>query len=92
MVWAMVPIEAFRYTAGEPAIYRSSPTGERRFCPRCGAQLEFRQAAQPITVELYVATLDEPARISPQLHIFTEDRIPWFDVKDELPRRLQRSP
>jgi hypothetical protein len=86
MVWAQVPIAAFCYTAGEPAIYLSSETGERRFCGHCGSPLEFRRRPDPQTVEFYVATLDDPARVVPRVHIFTRSRIPWFDTADTLPR------
>ena len=89
MVWAQVSIEAFSYVRGEPAVYQSSARGERRFCPRCGCQLEFRRRPAPTTVEFYVATLDDPLLVRPQLHLFTEERIAWFDTTDHLPRRRQ---
>ncbi|WP_429861092.1 GFA family protein, partial [Burkholderia cenocepacia] len=41
---ATVPIDAFEYLQGEPTVYASSAWGERRFCGRCGAQLEYRRA------------------------------------------------
>jgi len=86
MVWAHVPIGSFAYVAGEPSVYRSSEAGERRFCPRCGAQLEFRRQDNPQAVEVLVGTLDDPARVPPRVHIYVESRIPWFDPKDDLPR------
>ncbi len=89
MAWAQVQVEAFAYVAGEPAVYRSSATGERRFCPRCGGQLEFRRFPDPKTIEFLIATLDDPSKVAPQVHIFTESRIPWFDTADNLPRRRQ---
>jgi len=89
MVLAQVPIVDFSYIAGEPAVYSSSAWGERRFCPRCGSQLEFRRRHDPQTVEFSVGTLDDPAGVPPRAHLFTESRIPWFDTADELPRRRQ---
>jgi hypothetical protein len=91
IAWCAVPVRAFAYVAGQPAVYRSSDNGERRFCPRCGTQLEFRHASGARVVEVYVATLDEPGRITPQLHQFTAERIPWFDTRDDLPRFEQRA-
>ena len=91
IAWAQVPIGAFRYVSGEPSVYRSSDTGERRFCPRCGSQIEFRQQGSPEAVVVLIGTLDEPAKVPPQVHIFTERRIPWFDTTDDLPR-LPRGP
>ena len=90
LVWSEVAIENFSNTAGEPSVYRSSEDGERRFCPRCGSPLEFRKRNAPDAVEVYAANLDEPSCVSPKVHIFTADRIPWFDVKDDLPRFAER--
>lgn len=89
MAFAQIPIADFSYVAGDPAVYHSSEWGERRFCPRCGSQLEFRRRADPSTVEFCVSTLDDPSRASPKAHLFTESRIPWFDTADQLPRRRQ---
>lgn len=62
---ASVPIDAFEYLQGEPTVYASSAWGERRFCGRCGAQLEYRLSDAPRTVEINYATLDEPSRLRP---------------------------
>lgn len=87
MTLAQVPIADFVYVAGEPTVYRSSDHAERRFCPRCGSQLEFRRRPDPQTVEFCIGTLDDPVRVPPKAHLFTESRIPWFDTADQLPRR-----
>ena len=87
MAFAQVPLVDFRYVAGEPVVYPSSEWGERRFCPRCGSQLEYRRRADPQTVEFCVSTLDDPASVTPKAHLFNESRIPWFDTTDQLPRR-----
>lgn len=86
MAWAQVPIAAFSYTAGTPTVFVSSESGERRFCAHCGGQVEFRRRPDPKTVEFYLATLDDPSQVVPQVHIFTKSRIPWFDTADQLPR------
>ncbi len=33
-----------------------------------------------------VGTLDEPNRVQINDHVWVRQRIPWFDVKDDLPR------
>ena len=90
-VWAQVPIAAFRYTLGEPAIYASSATGERRFCQLCASPIEHRRRPDPTTVEFFVGTLDDPSQVAPKVPIFTQSRIPWFDTTDALPRLQQFS-
>ena len=33
-----------------------------------------------------VGSLDEPERARIDDHVWTKDRVPWFDVADQLPR------
>ena len=77
---------SFTYTRGQPAIYRSSSWGQREFCASCGAQICYRDTEGAKTVEINVGGLDEPAATPPKHHIFTGDRIPWFETADDLPR------
>jgi hypothetical protein len=82
-LYASFPPEGVVY-ASAPAIYRSSPGSARHFCPSCGSQIAFRDAA---SVSINVPCLDDPAAIAPREHIWCESRIPWFDTADDLPRR-----
>lgn len=87
MVWADPPGGAIEWTKGRPRTYRSSPEAERLFCPDCGTQLAFHPLDEaPDRLELNVATLDDPSGVSPDHHIWTESRLPWFDTADALPR------
>ena len=86
LAWASIPVASFIYTKGQPAIYRSSPWGQREFCAGCGAQICYRDQKGAETVEINLGCLDTPASISPKHHIFTGDRIPWFETADDLPR------
>ena len=92
LAWARVPIAEFRYLSGEPSIYRSSAWGERRFCPSCGTQVEFRLADKPEYVELNFVTLDEPDVIEPKMHIWCSSRLPWLELGDSLPRYDEEQP
>jgi hypothetical protein len=42
-------------------------------------------------VQVTVGSLDEPRRVRPDDHVWAQDQVPWFDIKDELPRFLQNS-
>lgn len=86
LAWATVPARAFVYTRGVPTLYRSSEHGQREFCARCGTQLVFRRAPSARTVDVTLASLDDPASIAPAYHIWRVSRIPWFETGDELPR------
>jgi hypothetical protein len=37
-------------------------------------------------VQVTVGSLDQPQRVSINDHVWTLERIPWFQVADELPR------
>lgn len=84
--WATFPIAALAFTRGEPAAYRSSRRAVRHFCARCGTQLTYRRAVRPETVDVTLASLDRPERLPPEYHLWTASRLPWFDVRDRLPR------
>ena len=86
MVFGSVPLTNFELIAGEPAKRRSSDSAERWFCRDCGTALAMMMIAEPETVEISVPTLDMPEAAAPGFHIWTESRIPWFDVADDLPR------
>lgn len=85
MAWVSVPAAAFAYVAGAPKIYRSSATAQREFCPACGTQLVFREHGDA-EIDIATASLDEPARVPPQYHIWRMSRIAWFETADSLPR------
>lgn len=86
LAWAVVAIDAFAYTRGEPCVYKSSPWGERRFCPTCGTQLEYRESDSPRYVELNYAALDCPALIQPSRHIWCASTFPGLVLGDDLPK------
>ena len=86
LVFASFPVDAFRYMSGTPAIYISSPHGSREFCASCGTQIAYRDVDGAVTVDVNAASLDDPASVTPEYHIWCENRIPWFDTADDLPR------
>jgi len=89
---AEIPIAGFAFIEGEARAYRSSPRAVRHFCPHCGSQLTFRMAENPAYVSINTPTLDRPDALPPRMHIWRESRIPWFEVKDDLPRHARDGP
>ena len=86
LAWISFPVAAFAYIEGEPTIYPSSAWGQRAFCGRCGAQICFRGTAEDATtIEINAGGLDDPAAFPPDHHIFSADRIPWFETADDFP-------
>jgi hypothetical protein len=84
--YVLLPAGELRYVAGEPALYRSSANGERRFCAACGSQLEFRDLREPETISLNSGTLDDPSLAPPDRHIWTSSEVPWFRDASRLTR------
>jgi hypothetical protein len=89
---AEIPVAGFAFIKGEAKAYRSSPGAVRHFCPHCGSQLTFRMAEDPTYVSINTPTLDRPEALPPRMHIWRESRIPWFEVKDDLPRHDRDGP
>jgi hypothetical protein len=92
MVFTTVPVDDFVITQGAPRRRRSSDFGERWFCGDCGSPLAVRADHQPETIDLPVASLDDPSSAAPGFHIWTERQIPWFEVRDDLPRHARFRP
>jgi hypothetical protein len=83
--WISVARDRFAFTKGEPRVYRSSAQAERRFCPRCGAQLTFWSEHHPEFMDVTVGTLDRPDRLRADHHIWTDSRLPWLRLDEDLP-------
>jgi hypothetical protein len=86
VTWAAFPRAGFVFDRGTPTTYRSSANAERQFCPTCGTQLTFRYLDDDASIDVTVATLDNPALVTPQDHIWTEAQLPWIRCDDGLPR------
>ncbi|MEM9497000.1 MAG: GFA family protein [Pseudomonadota bacterium] len=71
---------------GPRVTYASSPGVRRSFCATCGAPMSFETDVFPDETHLYAATLDDPTLYEPQAHIFWSERLPWVQVRDDLPR------
>jgi len=67
---------------GEPDWYHSSPIARRPFCSKCGTPLGFAYH-EGDTMDLHVATFDDPLRFVPKHHYGVETRLEhWRDTKN----------
>lgn len=83
--WAGVAARDLEFPGARPAVFESA--GVRRgFCPACGSSLTYEADRFPGYVQVHVGTLDDPAAFAPRAHVHCGERVPWFDVADELPR------
>lgn len=86
VAWFAVPPGQLRYLKGTPKTYRASSRASREFCGDCGTYLLFREDDQAASLGVNTATLDEPARVPPNFHIWHQSHIPWFETSDAFPR------
>ena len=84
VAWGTCARQALRITHGTLSEFRSSPPAWRGFCARCGTPLTYRHEQRPGDIDVTLATLDEPARISPQKHVWVADKLPWVTISDGL--------
>ncbi len=84
--WGTFARDALRVTRGRLSEYGSSPQVWRGFCPRRGTSLTYRHEARAAEIDVALATLDDPTRIAPLMHVWVKDRLPWVSIGDSLPR------
>ena len=81
-----VPNGKWRYTGETPKVYHSSPGVRRHFCGTCGSPMAFEADKFSHEIHFYAASLENPEDYTPQFHVFYREQLPWFEVKDDLPR------
>lgn len=80
------PLEAFSWLNEEPVRYRSSRFAERGFCPTCGSTITMYEKILADRVQVTLGSLDQPERVNPDDHVWTQEQIEWFEIRDDLPR------
>ena len=76
-------------THQQPKYYESSPNIQRGFCSNCGTTLTYQR--HPNVIDITICSLDDPNRIIPEYHVWTEDQIPWLHIQDDNPRFRKES-
>jgi hypothetical protein len=85
--WVGFPAGTVTWSTREPTRYRSSSDVERSFCPDCGSTIGFHRVHE---ISLALGSFDVPADLLVPgrltVHVFFEERIPWFGTIDNWPR------
>ena len=89
--WATVPLDSFTWTRGKPRSYHSSATCTRYFCPNCGAQLALFTTRSPDSIDITIATLDDPDQVAVRRHIWVGTRLPWLHLDPQLPEEREEN-
>jgi hypothetical protein len=85
-----MPAGSIALVSGEPR--RHTVRGDsgaavfREFCGQCGTHLFSGSDAFPESRTIKIATLDDPAAVSPVAHVWTEQAISWDRSGDGIPR------
>ena len=80
-----VLVADMEWTRGKPSLFRTSTAAERGFCAKCGTPLTFQYLAEPHEASIALGSLDEPARVKPQMQYGTESRLAWLHELHALP-------
>ncbi|MBW2314115.1 MAG: GFA family protein [Deltaproteobacteria bacterium] len=88
VTWFAVPRAQFSLEAGESDLghHASSDHGTRSFCRRCGSSLFCESTHHPEKLDIVLANMEDAIDRAPQVHVFFDDRAPWVEVGDDLPR------
>lgn len=78
--------DTFRWTKSEPSAYASSPGVTRKFCARCGTPLSYQAEKYPDEIHLNISCFDQADDLVPVAHWHVEEKLPWFETADDLPR------
>jgi hypothetical protein len=85
MAWATFPRAKVTFHPSAPRLRRSSSRVERGFCGNCGSPLVW-QRPDGATIDLAVGAFDDADALAPSEHIWTESRVRWLKLTDQLPR------
>lgn len=72
-----IPRDAFEWTRGQPALFKSSDPVTRGFCRDCGTPLLYDYASSN-HLNVTTGSLDNPAQFPPQVQFGNEARMSWF--------------
>ena len=90
VTWVVFDAENVRFLGNQRKHFESSPGIRWGFCDSCGSSLTWeaisnRHPGKSI-IEFHIGTFDDPEGFVPDRHWFEFERLPWFEVADNLPR------
>lgn len=85
------PMDSFSWLKGEPARYQSSRFAQRGFCSSCGSTITMHEEVLEDRMQVTLGSLDDPGAVEVDDHVWTQEKISWFEVDDKLPRFRQSS-
>jgi len=85
VTWFTVRKDGLELTGRPLKIFKSSDHGERGNCATCGSPITFYSSNHPESIDVTLATLDHPEDIAADMHIYTDNELPWLVLDAHLP-------
>lgn len=89
--WMTMPLASFHWSHGTAAAYASSASCIRYFCSHCGCHLALFTSFSPDSLDITVASLDQPEQVPADRHIWVRSRLPWLQLDPQLPGEDEES-
>jgi hypothetical protein len=87
VAWVVYETQKVSFVKGKCKIYESSSGRGWGFCDQCGTSITWEgESFGKFVTEFHISTLDNPDEFIPDRHWYDSQRLPWFDVADNLPR------
>ena len=86
VTWVSFPRDGLMMKSGTISEFRSSPGVQRGHCSVCGTTLTYSWSGRPGEIDITLASLDDSTGITPEAHIWVQDKVPWLVIDDDLPR------
>jgi hypothetical protein len=84
----LIEADRVEVLAGEPEVVPVPRSGGKQQeiwrCPTCRTAL-YSQYTSPRVRFVRAGTLDDPASVAPDVHIFTRSKLPWVRLPDGVP-------
>jgi hypothetical protein len=86
---ALIETDRIEVLSGQTTLF-TMPTDSGRphevaRCPDCGTAVWSRYGGLKVLTFVRVGTLDEPAAMSPDVHIYTRSKLPWIALPPGAP-------
>jgi len=88
--FAEVKLEHLKWIKGQEFLnsFTADNQTTRTFCQHCGSSLLFESKfnRKDKTIEIALATFDIVEAVIPDAHIYTESKVDWLILNDDLPQ------
>lgn len=83
VAWVAFRRKDFGFVKGKAESSQASTRAMRWFCARCGTVLVFEYSANSETMDVAIASLDDPNATDPVYQIWTSAKLPWLHLEGE---------